>query len=84
MDSSTSSRGNDDPSNDLKTFRVSLGAPGGFAAPTTYLASFEVAEILPTNANDDGADDLFVFARSLPGEGTASRGGVARLDRTAS
>jgi hypothetical protein len=60
-----------DPNNDLKTFRVSLGVAGGFTAPTTYLASFEVAEILPTNANDDGAADLFVFARSLSGEETA-------------
>jgi hypothetical protein len=60
-----------DPNNGLKTFRASLATSGGFTAPTTYLASFEVAEILPTNANDDGADDLFVFARSLPGEATA-------------
>jgi hypothetical protein len=60
-----------DPNNDLKTFEVSLGAPGTFAAPVTYLASFEIAEILPTNANDDGADDLFVFARSVAGEATA-------------
>jgi hypothetical protein len=61
-----------DPNVALDTFRVSLGQPGGgSAAPDTYQASFVVGQILPTNANDDGIDDLFVFAESIPGQGEA-------------
>jgi hypothetical protein len=50
-----------DPS--LNSFRVSLAQPGGgFAAPDRYPTTFDVRNIVATDANNDGVDDLMVFS----------------------
>jgi hypothetical protein len=51
---------------DLSAFRVSLGQPGGgFAAPDTYHASANVLQIIATDINADGFDDLYVLASAI-------------------
>jgi hypothetical protein len=51
---------------DLSAFRVSLGQPGGgFAPPDTYHASADVLQILATDLNNDGFDDLYVLASAI-------------------
>jgi len=54
-----------DSASDQKAFRVSLGQPGGgFAAPDTYHTSADVMQVFATDVNDDGSNDLYVFAEA--------------------